>query len=180
MAGYVAEAQALRGEGNIINVNVLHGFFASDIEETCLSVVAVTDGDLEKAQEICDGFAARIWEDRANLRRSFWDIDKAIDDALEKGEFPVVFADISDNPGSGATGDGTHMLRRLLERKTEGVAAVIIYDPGDGRAGGRKRRGDQGPDPSGGKDLSGNCRRPHCMHSVCAGDHRRPFHQPGL
>ena len=129
MAGYVAEAQALRGEGNIINVNVLHGFFASDIEETCLSVVAVTDGDLEKAQEICDGFAARIWEDRANLRRSFWDIDKAIDDALEKGEFPVVFADISDNPGSGATGDGTHMLRRLLERKTEGVAAVIIYDP---------------------------------------------------
>ena len=92
-------------------------------------MVAVTDGDLEKAQEICDGFAARIWEDRANLRRSFWDIDKAIDDALEKGEFPVVFADISDNPGSGATGDGTHMLRRLLERKTEGVAAVIIYDP---------------------------------------------------
>ena len=129
MAGYVAEAQALRGEGNIINVNVLHGFFASDIEETCLSVVAVTDGDLEKAQEICDGFAARIWENWANLRRSFWDIDKAIDDALEKGEFPVVFADISDNPGSGATGDGTHMLRRLLERKTEGVAAVIIYDP---------------------------------------------------
>lgn len=55
--------------------------------------------------------------------------NEAIDDAKEKGEAPVVFADISDNPGSGATGDGTHMLRRLLERKVEGVAAVIIYDP---------------------------------------------------
>lgn len=52
MAKYVAKAQAMRGKENIINVNVLHGFFASDIEETCLSVVAVTDGDLGKAQKI--------------------------------------------------------------------------------------------------------------------------------
>ncbi len=129
MAKYVAKAQAMRGKENIINVNVLHGFFASDIEETCLSVVAVTDGDLGKAQKISSELADEIWKDRENLRRNFWTIDEAIDDAKEKGEAPVVFADISDNPGSGATGDGTHMLRRLLERKVEGVAAVIIYDP---------------------------------------------------
>ena len=82
-----------------------------------------------KAQKISSELANEIWKDRENLRRNFWTIDEAIDDAKEKGEAPVVFADISDNPGSGATGDGTHMLRRLLERKVEGVAAVIIYDP---------------------------------------------------
>lgn len=90
---------------------------------------AATDGDLGKAQKISSELADEIWKDRENLRRNFWTIDEAIDDAKEKGEAPVVFADISDNPGSGATGDGTHMLRRLLERKVEGVAAVIIYDP---------------------------------------------------
>ena len=79
-----------------------------------------------KAQKISSELANEIWKDRENLRRNFWTIDEAIDDAKEKGEAPVVFADISDNPGSGATGDGTHMLRRLLERKVEGV---IIYDP---------------------------------------------------
>ena len=78
-----------------------------------------------KAQKISSELANEIWKDRENLRRNFW----TIDDAKEKEEAPVVFADISDNPGSGATGDGTHMLRRLLERKVEGVAAVIIYDP---------------------------------------------------
>ena len=129
MAGYVAEAQALRGEGNIINVNVLHGFFASDIERPACQWWQLQMEIWRKRRRSAMDLRPGSWEDRANLRRSFWDIDKAIDDALEKGEFPVVFADISDNPGSGATGDGTHMLRRLLERKTEGVAAVIIYDP---------------------------------------------------
>ena len=129
MAKYVKEAQALRGQGKIINVNILHGFFASDIEEVCLSVVAVADGDPAAAQGIADRLAEEIWEARGELRRSFYTIDQAIDEAEASAEAPVVFADIADNPGSGASGDGTRMLRRLLERGVKDVAAAIIYDP---------------------------------------------------
>ena len=57
------------------------------------------------------------------------------------GMGPVVLADLADNPGAGAPGDGTHLLARLLERGVgdcvigalpdpEAVAAAIAAGPG--------------------------------------------------
>jgi microcystin degradation protein MlrC len=45
------------------------------------------------------------------------------------GEKPLVLADTADNPGIGAAGDSTFMLRRLLERKAGGVAIAPFWDP---------------------------------------------------
>ena len=128
MAKYVEEAQAMRGKDGLINVNILHGFFAADIYEVSLSVVAVADEDKEKAKLAAERLANKIWAEKDGLQRHFYDIDDAIDEAL-RTEGPVVFADTADNPGSGATGDSTHMLRRMLERGVKNAAAIIMYDP---------------------------------------------------
>jgi len=46
-----------------------------------------------------------------------------------KTEGTVVFADICDNPGSGSSGDGTKLLRALLDNGVKNVALGMITDP---------------------------------------------------
>jgi microcystin degradation protein MlrC len=40
-----------------------------------------------------------------------------------------VLADISDNPGGGAPGDGTQIIKALLDVGARGVGVAVIYDP---------------------------------------------------
>jgi len=129
MDKFVKEAQELREQENIINVNICHGFFSADIYEQGMAVVAVTDNDAELAQDIADHIGNKIWDARAKLHRKFYTIDQAIDEAEASEGSPFVFADVADNPGAGATCDGTHMLRRLMERNVKNVAVALIYDP---------------------------------------------------
>ena len=42
---------------------------------------------------------------------------------------PVVVADVWDNPGGGVAGDGTLILRRIIERGIGNVAVATIWDP---------------------------------------------------
>ena len=52
--------------------------------------------------------------------------DEAIDIA-EQTAGTVVIADPSDNPGGGAPGDSTVILRRLIERGVKGAALAPIW-----------------------------------------------------
>jgi microcystin degradation protein MlrC len=45
-----------------------------------------------------------------------------------RGEGPLVLADMADNPGGGAPGDSTFILRKCLDRGVRGVA-LHLYDP---------------------------------------------------
>ena len=47
----------------------------------------------------------------------------------QQAEKPVVINESSDNPGGGAPGDGTHLLREMLRRDIPGSAYGYIYDP---------------------------------------------------
>ena len=42
---------------------------------------------------------------------------------------PVVVADVWDNPGGGVAGDGTLILRRMIERGIDDFAVATIWDP---------------------------------------------------
>jgi len=56
-------------------------------------------------------------------------VDEALDEALAFDGGPVVLADRPDNPGSGAPGDATFVLRRLLERGITNAALGPMWDP---------------------------------------------------
>ena len=51
---FLTKAQQLRDSGQLINVSICHGFFASDIYEQVMAVVAVADGDALLAQRTAD------------------------------------------------------------------------------------------------------------------------------
>ena len=56
-------------------------------------------------------------------------IDAALDEALAFDGGPVVLADGADNPGGGAAGDSTFILKRLLERGIGNVCLGPLWDP---------------------------------------------------
>src|ERR1700677_193941 len=59
----------------------------------------------------------------------YLDVDTALDRAIAAPRGPVVLADRSDNPGSGAPGDSTFILRRMLERGMGGAGLGPLWDP---------------------------------------------------
>ena len=89
----------------------------------------MTDGDAELAQKIADDLGEEIWNDREKLVLDYKDLDEAIDEAVAESGKTFVFADVNDNPGAGASGDSTHILRRLIERGVGNVLVATIFDP---------------------------------------------------
>ena len=49
--------------------------------------------------------------------------------AARRSGKPVVIADVWDNPGGGVAGDGTLILRRMMERGFDNFAVATIWDP---------------------------------------------------
>lgn len=123
------KAQSWREMGTLLNSSICHGFFASDIYEQGAAVVTVADGDTLLAQELADDLAADIWDSRDYLGRTFYTADEAIKIALDADTFPVVIADVADNPGSGATTDSVVLLKKLLEAGIQDTALAVLYDP---------------------------------------------------
>ena len=128
-APLLKQAQTWRNEGTLIDATICHGFFAGDIYEQGAAVLTVSDGDPELAQSLADQLAARVWDARKLLDRQFYSAEEAVQIALDAKEFPIVLADVADNPGSGATTDSVVLLQKLVEAGAEDVAVAVIYDP---------------------------------------------------
>ncbi len=123
------KAQSWREVGQLINASICHGFFASDIYDQGAAIITVADGDEQLAQELADDLAADVWEARDYLGRTFYTPEEALQIALQDTAYPIVIADVADNPGSGATTDSVVLLQKLLEAGVQDAALAVIYDP---------------------------------------------------
>ena len=80
------------------------------------------------------GYAARVADELAGLwwqQMHAFDIAATPPDDLPSDPGPgiTVLADIADNTGAGAPGDGTHLIRHFLDRKLGDAAFATIVDP---------------------------------------------------
>jgi microcystin degradation protein MlrC len=66
---------------------------------------------------------------RGKTAPPFLGVGEGIDRALAIEGGPVVIADPSDNPGGGAPGDATAILRALIDRGVRDAAIGPIWDP---------------------------------------------------
>ncbi len=128
MRGFVDKISALEGKNGVLSISIAHCFPYADVPELGSRILVVTDskkdyGD-KLARELADEFLAM----RGKTQPPFHTPDEMIDIALS-GPGPVVVADPSDNPGGGAPGDSTVILRRLIERDVQGAALAPIWDP---------------------------------------------------
>ena len=127
---FVDRIQALEGRDGILSISVSHGFPWGDTAEMGTKLLVYADGDAPRAQALARQLADELIGMREALRLAMPGIDAALDEALAFGSGPVVLADGADNPGGGAAGDSTFILRRLLERGITRAAIGPLWDPG--------------------------------------------------
>lgn len=115
-------------EPGVLNVSVYGGFVYSDIHDAGLAFLATTDGNLERAREIAEDLARTAWDMRHRFVVDMKSPADAVRYAIEAPEGPIVLADVADNTGGGASGDGTEVLRELIEQNAEDAVVITIPD----------------------------------------------------
>jgi len=114
-------------ENNFIDASIVHGFSANDQYWAGSSILIVAERDATKeANELAEYF----WSKREEFNPKPLNPTQAIDEALEKvKDGYVIINEATDNPGSGCPGDGTHLLRELIERDISDTVFMSILDP---------------------------------------------------
>jgi microcystin degradation protein MlrC len=125
----IDRARQLEREPDVLAATVLGGFPFADVPFTGVSTIVVTDGDRELAQRYADELAAICWERRTDFTLRPTPVADAIAEAMagEPGDV-YVLADIADSGASGTAGDGTAILKGLLEAGARSAAVAQIMD----------------------------------------------------
>ncbi len=127
--GLVDRIQAMEGRDGVLSVSITHGFSLGDVPDMGTQVLVYCDGNALQARALARRLADEIIGLREQLAVHYLPIDEALDAALAFGAGPVVLADRADNPGSGAPGDATFILRRMFERGIRPAAVGPVWDP---------------------------------------------------
>ena len=109
------------------DISFFHGFPYADVDFAGASVTAVAE-----TKEAAECFARQAAEYAWSRRHDFAVAVNSAEEAMnlaEAAEGPVVINETSDNPGGGAPGDGTHLLREMVRRNLPGSVYGHIYDP---------------------------------------------------
>jgi microcystin degradation protein MlrC len=135
MRDLLDQVRALEAEPGILSISLIHGFAWSDTADTGAAVMVLFDaaseaGAAARAARIAAHLAGAFFALRALGSKSMLSVRDAVTACLaaDNGAL-VVLADGSDNPGGGAAGDSTFVLRELIDRGVVGVALGMIWDP---------------------------------------------------
>ncbi|MEZ5926358.1 MAG: M81 family metallopeptidase [Hyphomicrobiaceae bacterium] len=136
MVPLLARARDFECESGVLSVSINAGFPDSDIREAGPSVTVSGDAPRVRLQEIADDLMREIWDRRDEKTVEYLSPAEAVRRALAvtPGSGPVVIADYADNPGAGAYGDATDLLKAMLEARVENAAFGGLVDPVAARA----------------------------------------------
>ena len=122
-------ADEMERDPRVVTVSVFAGFPLADIYDAGLSIYVATHGDRALAESLADRLQDVAWEHRREFIHHAVPVREAVADALRRDERPIVLADIADNTGGGASGDGTEILRELLRVEAPSATVACLWDP---------------------------------------------------
>lgn len=130
MKELLRRGDAIETSGKAIVVSVQAGFSSADVHDIGPSI-AVTGNDQASARAIAEELMDYAWEQRTFSSIHFTPLDEAIARAKAgTGQSkPLIIADYSDNPGSGAYGDATTLLKAVIDADLQNVGFHAICDP---------------------------------------------------
>jgi microcystin degradation protein MlrC len=132
MIDWVAKARAYEEDPDVFAVSINGGFAHADIREVGPTVLVTGQGDMQRHRRFAETIAVDMWEKRALVLNRYLTVDETVEIARgyeTHGKGPLVIADYSDNPGAGAYGDSTALLRGLIDRKVEEACFGPMVDP---------------------------------------------------
>jgi microcystin degradation protein MlrC len=131
--GVAGEALALcetvKQRAGMLDCAFFHGFMHTDCATTGASVVAYSNDDAAAAREGACDVARFVWDHRDAFYVPVPDAGEAVKRALAAPPGLVILHEMSDNPGGGAPGDGTHLLRAMIDAKLCDACFATIADP---------------------------------------------------
>ncbi|HEY2970919.1 MAG TPA: M81 family metallopeptidase [Pyrinomonadaceae bacterium] len=115
-------------EREVLSVTISGGFAYADVPEIGLSVLVITDDQLELARGRARQIADRAWQLREDFLPKLPTVQDAVSRAIQTDRWPVILADVGDNIGAGTPGDGTVILQELIDQKARGAVVTIADD----------------------------------------------------
>ncbi len=117
----------------VLLVSIQAGFTPANLYEAGPTVSVTGDGDDARFRAIADEYMDYAWETRHFDSNTYLSVDETVDEIARlldggAGKGPIVVADFSDNPGSGAYGDSTLMLAGLLKADLQNACFGTICD----------------------------------------------------
>ncbi len=125
----IAELHRIEAQAGVVCGSVATCYFLADVPDMGASVYVVTDNDRAAAQRYADELGAWCFERRADWHIPMPPTREALAHAEAAGRYPVIFADMRDNPGGGSPGDSTGMLRTFIECGLHNACVLNISDP---------------------------------------------------
>ncbi|MGI6366272.1 MAG: M81 family metallopeptidase [Bacillota bacterium] len=125
---YLKAAAAYEEEEDVISASVSAGFPYADITEGGMCVIAQTNGNPAKAEQIAETLSKMVEETKHQLKLNIIPPAEAVKIAIAQ-EGTTVLADAVDNPGAGSPGDATEILHELIRQKAHNAIFATMYDP---------------------------------------------------
>jgi microcystin degradation protein MlrC len=130
---FLNRVRAIEGSKGILSVSIVHGFPKGDTPDMGTKVLVYSDASVDpdglRGCSVAQRLATELFDLREELVEPLLGIDEALDAALATTG-TVVLGDGSDNPGGGAPGDSTYILRRIMERGIADACLGPLWDPG--------------------------------------------------
>ncbi|MCR9213322.1 MAG: M81 family metallopeptidase [Proteobacteria bacterium] len=130
MATLIRLCREAEKEPGVLAATAFGGFALADIRDAGNSVIVVTDGDKDLADQVRDRILAAAWERREDFVYEHTPLEEQVAAAKELTEGPVLLLDHADNCGSGATQDVMTVIAEVLRQGLEDVAVAAVWDPG--------------------------------------------------
>ena len=140
----LGEVLAQEADAACVDISWFHGFPYTDIEHVgCTVVVSWLEDEMtsEQATALAHRVGLRLWEQREAFRPLSLSAAEAVETAVAEvvnvagaARGPVVIHETSDNCGAGTPGDGTHLLRAMLDadiarQLPRGACFGFVVDP---------------------------------------------------
>jgi microcystin degradation protein MlrC len=122
-------AAEMERDDRVVSVSIFAGFPHADIPDAGLGVYVVTDGAPELAERLAEELARTAWAHRHEFVHHGLPVKDAVARGLAAEGRPIVLADMADNTGGGAAGDGTEVLRELLRLGARSAVVACLWDP---------------------------------------------------
>lgn len=130
-AKILARLRTLEVEAACVNLSWFHGFPYTDVPHAGSFITLTSfEHELDAARTAAKTFAQELWDQREAFRPESLDGPAAVERARSFSNYPVVVHETSDNCGGGTPGDGTHLLRAMLEAGLgDDACFAFLVDP---------------------------------------------------
>lgn len=129
MKGFLRRLGDLEGSDRILSISIVHGFPWGDVEDIGTRILVISDDDQVEGDRLARNLGIELFGMRGQTSSAHEEMVQAIRKAKESKRGLYVLADTADNPGGGAPGDATYVLREMLRQKVRNACYAAICDP---------------------------------------------------